>query len=172
MPGAIPAPLRVESLALGVVHPDRFACLGNWSNRFVPSSLGAMSAPESFQSRVVVVVTQPTSCAAIGKINPNPLPFLCVSFTRSRRASQAVPVFPASIVLGVGQPLHDEPESLPDMRRADARSAEIDRCEGVARSFHVSVYKVEPSEAVLARNLLTKDDWRAALFDEEVEEWP
>jgi hypothetical protein len=57
---------------------------------------------------------------------------------------------------GVGQP--DEPESLSDMRRADARSAQISRPDGVARSFQVSAYKVEPPEAVLARNLFAKDD--------------
>ena len=52
------------------------------------------------------------------------------------------------------------------MRGADARSAEIDRPDGVARTFQVSVYSVEPSEAVLARNLFSKDDWRAALLNE------
>ena len=58
------------------------------------------------------------------------------------------------------------------MRRADARSAEIDRPAGVARCFQVSLYKVEPTKAVFACNLLTKDDWRAALADEVVESWP
>lgn len=58
------------------------------------------------------------------------------------------------------------------MGRADARSAEIDRPAGVGRSFQVSLYKVEPSEAVLARNLLAKDDARAALSDEMVEGRP
>jgi hypothetical protein len=57
---------------------------------------------------------------------------------------------------------------LSDVGRADARSAGIDRPDGVARSFHVSLYKVEPSEAVFARNLLAKDDWRAALLNEPV----
>lgn len=52
------------------------------------------------------------------------------------------------------------------MRRADARSAKIDRCCGVIRSFQVSLYKVEPSKAVLARNLLSKEERRAALRDE------
>jgi hypothetical protein len=47
---------------------------------------------------------------------------------------------------------------LSDVRRADARSAQISSPEGVARGFHVSVYKVEPAEAVLACNLLAKDD--------------
>jgi hypothetical protein len=58
------------------------------------------------------------------------------------------------------------------MRRTDARSAQIDRCCGVVRSFQVSLYKVEPSEAVLACNLLAKDNWRAALADEVVESGP
>jgi hypothetical protein len=58
---------------------------------------------------------------------------------------------------------------LPDVGRADARSAGIDSSEGVALSFHFSVYKVEPSEAVLACNLLANDDCRAALADEPAE---
>jgi hypothetical protein len=56
--------------------------------------------------------------------------------------------------------------------RAEARSAGIDRPDGVARSFQVSLYKVEPVKTVLACNLLAKDDWRAALFDEIVEVGP
>jgi hypothetical protein len=52
------------------------------------------------------------------------------------------------------------------MRRTDARSAQICRPDGVALAFQVSVNKVEPSEAVLARNLLSKDDERLALLDE------
>ena len=63
-------------------------------------------------------------------------------------------------------------ESLSDVRRTEARSAGIDRPECVARTFHVSLYKVEPSESVFARNLLAKADWRAALADEMVEIWP
>ena len=52
------------------------------------------------------------------------------------------------------------------MRCAEARSAEIEKPDGVVRSFQVSAYKVEPSKAVLRRNLLAKDDARAALADE------
>jgi hypothetical protein len=74
--------------------------------------------------------------------------------------------------IGVGQPLSDPPLPLPDMGRADARSAEINRPAGVARSFQVSLYKVEPAEAVLTRNLLAKDDWRAALSDEMMPSGP
>jgi hypothetical protein len=72
----------------------------------------------------------------------------------------------ASDAVGVGQPDCGEVEALADVWRAEARSAEIERCEGVTRSFHVSVYRVEPSEAVRARNLLSKNDRRAALLDE------
>lgn len=50
---------------------------------------------------------------------------------------------------GVGHPV----QPLSDVRRADARSAQISRPEGVCLCFQVSVNKVEPSEAVLARNL-------------------
>jgi hypothetical protein len=35
------------------------------------------------------------------------------------------------------------------MRRPEARSAQIDRSDGVARAFQVSVNKVEPSKSVL-----------------------
>jgi hypothetical protein len=58
------------------------------------------------------------------------------------------------------------------VRGADARSAQICCPDGVSRYFQVSAYSVEPAEAVLARNLLSKDDWRAALADEPVELGP
>ena len=69
---------------------------------------------------------------------------------------------------GVGHPI----QSLSDVRRAEARSAGIDRPEGVTRAFHVIRYKVEPTEAVLARNLFAKHDWRTALSDEMEERGP
>ena len=58
------------------------------------------------------------------------------------------------------------------MRRTDARRRKRDRPEGVTQGFQVSVYKVDPRIAVLARNLLSNDDCRAALLDEVVEGWP
>jgi hypothetical protein len=61
---------------------------------------------------------------------------------------------------------------LSDVRGADARSAQIRRPDGVTRSFQVKLYSVEPLKAVLACNLLAKDDWRAALADEMVERGP
>ena len=53
-----------------------------------------------------------------------------------------------------------EPEPLTEVRRTDPRSAEIKRPDGVARSFQVSVNKVEPREAKFRTNLLPQDDWR------------
>jgi hypothetical protein len=44
------------------------------------------------------------------------------------------------------------------MGRTDARSAQISRPEGVALAFHVSRYKVEPSEPIQACNLLSNND--------------
>jgi hypothetical protein len=77
-----------------------------------------------------------------------------------------------SLVADVNQPLSDEPETLADMRGADARSAQIDSPNGVARCFQVSVYKVDPRLNSFCRNLLSNDDCRAALSDEVVEGGP
>jgi hypothetical protein len=53
---------------------------------------------------------------------------------------------------------------LPDVRTAEARSAQIARPKGVVRVFQISRYKIEPIER--ACNLLSNNDWRAALADE------
>ena len=73
-----------------------------------------------------------------------------------------------SVSVGPGHPV----QSLPDVRRTDARRAQICRPNGVTRYFQVSVYKVEPVEAILARNLLSKHDWRMALCDEPIKLGP
>jgi hypothetical protein len=52
------------------------------------------------------------------------------------------------------------------MGRADARSAQISRPNGVTLSFQVSRYKIEPLQSILACNLLAKDRCRSALSDE------
>jgi hypothetical protein len=78
----------------------------------------------------------------------------------------AAPLERESSRVGVGQPDGTEEEALPDVRSADARSAQIRSPDGVARSFQVSANNVEPREASPACNLLAKHDWRAALADE------
>jgi hypothetical protein len=59
-----------------------------------------------------------------------------------------------------------EVDPLPRVRGTDARSWEIVRPDGVARSFQISRNNVEPSEAVRARNLLSNEDRRQSLCDE------
>lgn len=136
--------------AIGVGHPANNAQWSRMSCRFLPSALVSVFSVAPFQSRVVAV-GHPASAASAGN-----------AFWPTERPD-------VSCACGVVQPFSNPPEPLSDVRRPDARSAEINRPAGVARSFQVSVYKVEPTEAVLARNLLAKDDWRAALAN-EVEE--
>jgi hypothetical protein len=63
-------------------------------------------------------------------------------------------VYSPRLTVGDG---HDV-EALSDVGRADARSAQITRPDGVTASFHVSENKIEPREAKAARNLLEIDD--------------
>jgi hypothetical protein len=105
-------------------------------------------------------VGQPTKSASLTK-QAQPCFVPCFSFCPNERPC-------VSCACGVVQPFSDKPETLTDVRGADARSAQICCPDGVARCFHVRLYSVEPAEAVLARNLLSKDNWRAALADEPV----
>jgi hypothetical protein len=66
------------------------------------------------------------------------------------------------LTIGVGHP--EQP--LPDVGCARARSAQIGGPDGITQCFQVSAYSGEPSMSSLARNLLSKDDWRIALGDE------
>jgi hypothetical protein len=61
---------------------------------------------------------------------------------------------------------------LSSVRSADARSRKIRRPEGVTGRLQVSRHKVQPPHSVRARNLLSKDDWRATLSDEPKPHWP
>ena len=107
----------------------------------------------TFSSRALGVAQLAKHAASIGD-RP-------VWYLRCLRASCAPPE-PCTADVGVG---HEE-QSLSDVRRTDARSAEIDSPDGVVRCFQVSVNKVEPTEAVLARNLFSKHRCRLALPDE------
>jgi hypothetical protein len=74
----------------------------------------------------------------------------------------------APVEFGDGHPV----QPLPDVRGADARSAQIRRPDGVTLSFQVIVYKVKPGKGKRARNLLSSKNWRAALADEAEELGP
>lgn len=122
-----------------------------------------MSAPESFQSQVVVVV-QPANIAAFSKpictFDPSArLPVINCASEITR------PLFGQ---FGVGH----EPQSLSDMRCPEARSRDTGRCDGVTDSFQVSLNKVEPAVADRCFNLFTKHDRRVALLNEAEPGWP
>ena len=150
---------------VGVGHPASTACLGSMSvrERVEPSGFVPVVAIPglSFQSRALGVV-QPHVRASQFRSAAPPLPFVRLPGPRIR----------TSCACGVVQPLSAPVQSLSDMRRAEARSAGIDRPAGVSRRFQVSLYKVEPTESVFACNLLAKDELRTALFDEVVEGGP
>jgi len=55
-----------------------------------------------------------------------------------------------------------------EVRRTDPRRRKYDRPDGVAPTFQVSEYKVEPRPAKRAVNLFPKDEVRATLADEPV----
>jgi hypothetical protein len=147
-------PLALD--ASGVGHDASTACLP--SRAFVGTS-ASWHAP-SFQS-LAAGVAHEASVAAIPSVSPNPL-FPCRARHSSRLASHVESVSFCGPAFGVGHPV----QPLPDVRSADARSAEIDRPEGVSRRLHVSPNKVEPVERGSGRDLLAKDDPRAALADE------
>ena len=69
---------------------------------------------------------------------------------------------------GVGHPV----QPLPDVRRADARSAYINRPAGVIRCFQIMRYSIPPPQGSRACNLFAKDRARAALADEPEEHGP
>jgi hypothetical protein len=101
---------------------------------------------------------------------------LAVGYPNNRAAS--VSVIPGLCVAVFGYPYDPEPaasclvavghpeKSLSDVRRADARSAQIGGPDFIAQCFQVSAYSGEPFTSSVARNLFSKDDWRAALGDE------
>tara|TARA_A100001391_G_C4913444_1_gene237075 strand:- start:342 stop:584 length:243 start_codon:yes stop_codon:yes gene_type:complete len=78
----------------------------------------------SFQSRDEAVL-QPAS----GAVSLSPIA-LCLGDTW--------PLFSASVAVAVGQPLCNEEKSLPDVRGADARSAQIGGPDGISHCFQDS----------------------------------
>jgi hypothetical protein len=90
------------------------------------------------------------------------------AFTSARRSSQRESVSFCGPAFGVGH----EVKPLADMGGAEARSAGIDRPDGVTRCFQVSVNNVEPSKADLCRNLFANESARSALADETGESRP
>jgi hypothetical protein len=158
-------------LALGVAQPESRDTLSSVRCTFVPfARLPEITASsEEFRPPFGTAgVGHAANCACSFKLAKPGLP-LPSARHRARIALICSGVFGVAVswTCGVGQP--DPPQPLSDVRSAEARSAQIDRPEGVIRSFQVSRNKVEPLEAVAARNLLSKDRCRAALRDETEE---
>lgn len=63
-------------------------------------------------------------------------------------------------------------QALADVRRADARSREIASPDGISQLLQISANSGEPFASRPARNLLSKDDWRAAEIDKRVNSGP
>jgi len=90
---------------------------------------------------------------------------------RILRLIDSFPIFPLSrLSLAIGR--GNEVKPLGNLRSAEARSTGIDRPDGVSLCFQVSANKVEPSESVLACNLLAKHNVRSLLADEPEEVRP
>ena len=155
---ATPRPQRIpddsESSARGVAHDPHTAVtrFDSESPFVVPDRSAYVSVRPHLKSRANGV-GQAAMAATFGSCcwPPSVLGVLAIQW---------------SSAIGVGQGLCGKEQALSDVRRADARSAQICRPEGVLRAFHVRLNKVEPREAVLARNLLSKHNCRAALRDE------
>ncbi len=94
---------------------------------------------------------------------------ICFPAAARRRAASVVEhLHLESCAPVVGQPV----KSLADVRRGDARSAQIGSCPSITHSFQVSEYSGEPLATILACNLLAKHDWRLPGVDEITEDGP
>jgi len=124
---------------------------------FAPGERFAVALRVLLASSVVVVVGQPAASAATAaKSGP------CERIASLMAPScDRTPLFASELVV-VGHPV----EPVSDVRSADARSRKRDRPEGVTQGFQVILYEIGPAIGSLARNLLSKQDWRAALADE------
>jgi hypothetical protein len=152
-------PARVESDADGVVQPDR--CQDTTSTVLRLLSLFP-AALLPFRAGVPAIgVGQPASIANTNSDNGLPR---ASSNRPARNSGEALALF-QSRAAGVGHPI----EPVSDVRSTDARRRERDRPDPVSQAFQVILYKVDPRICVLARNLLSKDNWRTALADEMVE---
>lgn len=117
--------------------------------------LAASASASACANSLALGVGQPAKYACRGSWSMRSLPSRCATMPGVSFQSRAA---------GVTHPV----EPVSDVRRTDARTRERDRPDGVTHGFQVIAYKVDPRICVLARNLLSKDDWRSALADEVV----
>ena len=139
---------EVESLAFGVDQPTLSAAS--------PSCPRRCPGADTILSSVAAVVGQPASLAASVNVVPGCMTPVVVVCRPGERASRAV---------AVGQPVGAEEDALPDVRGANARRCKIGGPDDIAFSCQVSTNSGEPVSASASRNLLAKQDWRAAVSD-------
>lgn len=126
-----------------------------------------MSGPPAFRSFLLVLappvgvfgVAQPANFATALRLTVALLPSGLLPVALASFAAWEPIALPT---VGVGHPV----KTVAPVRRAETRRAKTERPDGVSCSFQVSVNKVEPSASVTGRNLLAKDNARAALADE------
>ena len=111
-------------------------------------------------------------CAAISRATP-------ASETLILRPSVALPVMvqpfmmwppSPSPAVGVGHSAKPEPVAL--VRRPDGASRQSGGPDGIAKPRQISPHSGEPVPSKRRRNLLSKEDWRAAHGDEAVKDRP
>jgi hypothetical protein len=107
-------------------------------------------------------VAQPVRVAAIDSVSPNPLPFIFRALCAARLVSHRESVSFCGVALGVGHP----EETLPLVRRPNARSRETRSPDAITKSLQISRYSGEPKQSSAALNLFAKQALRSALFDQ------
>tara|TARA_Y100000310_G_scaffold266349_1_gene277811 strand:- start:219 stop:464 length:246 start_codon:yes stop_codon:yes gene_type:complete len=73
---------------------------------------------------------------------PAPFPLWCFAFSRFALSCHDSNVSPSFITLASGVAHPEQP--LSDLRRADARSRQIARCDGVTKLLQIKAYSLEP----------------------------
>ena len=150
-----PAVLSVKAEEPSAVRPASIVACS--FNGLALRSIAACDARPSRQS-LVVGVAQPANFTACSKLA------VCFLPSTVRPVASIFSMLterPPLGVFGVGHP----EQSLTDVRRADARSAQIGGPDGISQRLQVSAYSGEPFAPIAACNLLSKDCWRTALSD-------
>lgn len=130
------------SLLVGVAQPARQATAAKSGPLERIASLMPPSVDRTpLSASADVGVGQPTRWTAAPKFSAGPRWFApgLADNLAFRSTTTCGSVF-GSIAHGVGQP----PKALPDVRRADARSAQIGSPDGISQCFQISSYSGEP----------------------------
>ena len=153
--------LPASGLAFGVGQPVR--CTSQFSGREFRSHC---AGPAVFSASCTVGVAHPDSILSVVLESVLSWPWAWALGILSPADGAGVSDAIGGEADSLPRSLCDPEESLPDVRRADARSAQIGSRHGISQYFQVSEYSGEPFTSSLARNLFAKDDWRSALADE------